>query len=112
MKALTLSLLVASLLVLPGVADSHGPYDGRWSIHAKADRGNCDDDYGVNIEVINGRVKYHGLLALIGTGSVNVSGVIVMRVGEAHVQGQLAATNGGGRWASPKCHGAWTAARV
>ncbi|HZP21235.1 MAG TPA: hypothetical protein VFB16_13635 [Bauldia sp.] len=112
MKALVSAMILVCVIAAPALARAARPFDGRWSVHAKADPGVCEDKYGMLIDVAAGQVRFRGLIALIASGTVSPKGAIVMQVGEARVEGQLGTRTGGGRWASPKCRGGWTASRV
>ena len=103
-------LCAVMLTTIP--SEARTSFDGKWFVHAAANRGSCSDDYGMAINITNGRVAYHGLLAAFATGNVTGSGQLVLKIGEARVSGQLAPASGGGYWASPNCKGTWTAVRL
>lgn len=101
-------LFAAAPLVAQAAAS---PFDGRWTIVAVANGGNCDEAYRLPIDVQDGAIRYAGPHAVNARGRVNSAGRLNMTLAHdgdiVRAKGSLGAQTGNGEWVSPGCAGAW-----
>jgi len=100
----------AALTASPVIAAQ--PFDGSWRVSAVAetDDARCAAR-SVSLRIVEGNVKYAGLLPGIVSGKVQGDGSLTAQMLEVVVSGKLSGASGSGAWRSPACVGTWRAYR-
>ncbi len=92
-------------------------FDGRWSVHAVTEAGECRQSLEVPVEIAGGEVRGAGAYAIAASGQIEASGelafVIAHQGDEVSATGRLDLAEGEGEWAAEElgCAGRWVARR-
>jgi hypothetical protein len=116
-RALILTTVLATVAGAPS-AQAASQFDGNWALHGVTRAGECDPNFRLSGQIVNGNVNYQ-------FGSSNVAGrvapsgavTVTVTVGPNHAvgTGRLSKDSGGGTWRSQgpsgTCSGTWSAQR-
>ena len=120
LRLTTIAVGAACALAFADMALARGPFDGSWSVSVSGRSGACaGGNYGYNVQIVNGSVRYYGGDAQI-SGRVSGGGAVVVRVvsaqGNAVGSGRLRGNSGGGTFrghsSQGACAGTWYAQRT
>jgi hypothetical protein len=100
-----------------GPVQASTPFDGSWTVQIITQRGACDPNSSIGVEIRDGIVSGSGGIPVSGRVARNGSVSVGVASGNrnANGSGRLSASSGGGTWrgvgSQGACSGRWSASR-